>query len=171
METEGAEAPCYFWESHKGHTQNGVPALESVGWRRGHWMELLSCGWPPLVTWEAWPVVARNSARKPVFEQSKGLGFQSDSMVVIGYNAVLLYEKPTPPRQEGKVQAVVWLAASIWEITFMKVGKQVWPPPICEKSERCQVKIWSKLVAPSFQSQMLLVPNKPLTWKSIVFQM
>lgn len=50
METEGVEAPWYFSESWKGHTQNGFMALESVGWRRGHWMELLSCGWPPLVT-------------------------------------------------------------------------------------------------------------------------
>lgn len=48
----------------------------------------------------------RNSARKPVFEQGKGLGFQSDSMAVICDNAVLLCEKPTPPGQEGKVQAI-----------------------------------------------------------------
>lgn len=161
----GTEAPGYFCESRKGNTQDGVTALESVAWRRGHWMELLSCDWPPLVTWEAGPVPVRNSARKPVFEQGKGLEFQFDTVVVIGID-VLLYEKPTPSGQEGKVQAA-WLAMSTWETTF----KQVWPPPICKKSEKCQVKIWSELVALSFQSQMLLLPNKLLTWKSIVFQM
>lgn len=172
METEGAEAPWYFCESRKGHTQNEFTALVSVGWKKGHWMELLSCGWPPQVSWEAWPAPVRNSAGKPVFEEGKGLEFQSGSMVVICDNAVLLYEKPAPPGQEGKVQAL-WLAVSIWETTFTKVGKQVWPPPIWAnpKSERCQVKIWSQLVALSFRSQMLLILNKLLTWKITVFQM
>lgn len=122
--------------------------MESQLWKvlageRGHWMELLSCGWPPLVTWEAWPVPVRNPARKPVCEQGKGLGFQSDTMVVICDNAALLYEKPTPPGQKGKVQAVR-IAVCIWETTFIKVGKQVWPPPICKKSERYYIKIWCK---------------------------